>query len=65
MDYIILLFFELKNENIRVEDINEENIKLLRDINETLEESEYKVFMMKNLGHMLPPLNYWEKDEKV
>ena len=64
MDYIILLFFELKNENIRVEDINEENIKLLRDINETLEESEYKVFMMKNLGHMLPPLNYWEKKMK-
>ena len=53
MDYIILLFFELKNENNRVEDINEENIKLLRDINETLEESEYKVFMMKNLGHTL------------
>lgn len=64
MNYIILLFFELKNTNIRIEDIKETNIKLLREINETLEESEYKVFMMKNLGHMLPPLNYWEKDIK-
>ena len=64
MNYIILLFFELKNTNIRIEDIKETNIKLLREINETLEESEYKVFMMKNLGHMLPHLNYWEKDIK-
>ena len=64
MNYIILLFFELKNENIRVEDINENNIKLLREINETLDESDYKIFMMKNLGHMLPPLNYWDKGLK-
>ena len=64
MNYIILLFFELKNTNVRTEYISENNISLLRKINETLEESDYKIFMMKNLGHMLPPLNYWDKGLK-
>ena len=61
MNYIILLFFELKNENVRIEDIKPENINLLREIKEELDESEYKLYMMKYLGHMLPPLNYWDK----
>tara|TARA_A100001037_G_scaffold14870_1_gene13384 strand:- start:22932 stop:25730 length:2799 start_codon:yes stop_codon:yes gene_type:complete len=56
MDYIILLFFELKNMDVE----DENNINLLKEINDILEESDYKIFMMKNLGHMLPPLNYWD-----
>ena len=64
MNYIILLFFELKNENVRIEDIKPENINLLREIKEELDESEYKLYMMKYLGHMLPPLNYWDKSVK-
>ena len=51
MDYIILLYFELRGIEL----------PLLTKIQKILNEYESKLFMMKELGHMLPPLNNWEK----
>ena len=58
MNYIISLYYQLK-------DINNNNFKdLLNNIGSKLEKYEYKLYMMKELGYLLPPLNFWDTPEK-
>ena len=59
MNKVILLYFELKNKNIKLDEMKEEHLSLFKKISDTLDECDYKLFMMKKLGHMLPPLNTW------
>ena len=53
--YKILLYFELKDTNKGL--LNQEHKDTLEKIKDKLEDYEYKSFMMKELGNMLPPLN--------
>ena len=59
MKFIITLYFNLK-------DVNNlgEHKELVQKIGEKLEKYEYKLYMMKELGHLLPPLNFWDNVEK-
>ncbi len=58
MKYIILLYNDLKDEETK------DNKKLIDEIKSVLDETEYKLFMMKKMGDMLPPLNNWNKEIK-
>jgi superfamily II RNA helicase len=58
MDFIISLYYGLKETE------NNEYKNLLESIGEKLEQYEYKLYMMKELGHLLPPLNFWDNPEK-
>ena len=58
MNYIISLYYQLK-------DIDNNDFKdLLNNIGSKLEKYEYKLYMMKELGYLLPPLNFWDTPEK-
>ena len=58
LDFIISLYYQLK-------DLDNTNFKdLLENIGRKLENYEYKLYMMKELGYMLPPLNFWDSVEK-
>ena len=59
MKYIITLYFNLKDVN----DLGEYK-ELISKIGQKLEKYEYKLYMMKELGHLLPPLNFWDNVEK-
>lgn len=58
MDFIISLYYGLKNTK------NNDFKTLLESIGKKLEKYEYKLYMMKELGHLLPPLNFWDNPEK-
>lgn len=51
INFIILLYFELKDTDC----------KLLPKVEKIILNYDCKLFMMKELGHMLPPLNQWER----
>ena len=55
MDYIFILYFYLK-------DYRKNGI--IENVCSMLQEYDYKLFMMKKMGHMLPPLDYWKQSEK-
>ena len=38
---------------------NEGDREIIDKIKTSLEECDYKLFMMKHMGDMLPPLDYW------
>lgn len=63
MPHILNLYFNMKygkNEYI----INDEiYIKKSLKIDKQLTNYDYKTYMMKELSHLLPPLNFWNKDE--
>ena len=59
MDNIINLYYELVNENIEIDEY-----KLIIDkIDKKLDEYDYKLYILKELGHILPPLNIWDNNE--
>ena len=53
MKYIFLLYFTLKDNQH----------ELIDKIDALLEDYDYQLYMMKEAGDMLPPLNYWDKQE--
>lgn len=58
MKYIITLYFGLK-------DIEDKEYKhLIETISDKLSDYEIKLYMMKELGYLLPPLNFWDNVEK-
>ena len=63
ISYILNLYFSLKygaNEYL-FED--KEYQKISRRLDKRLLDYDYKSYMMKELGYLLPPLNYWDRDE--
>jgi superfamily II RNA helicase len=58
MNYIISLYYQLKDSD------NNDFKELLDNIGSKLEKYEYKLYMMKELGYLLPPLNFWDTPEK-
>ena len=58
MDYIISLYYQLKDKD------NNEFKELLDNISGKLQKYEYKLYMMKELGYLLPPLNFWDTPVK-
>tara|TARA_Y100000817_G_scaffold295601_1_gene270489 strand:- start:4927 stop:7686 length:2760 start_codon:yes stop_codon:yes gene_type:complete len=56
MKYIIVLFFNLKEMNIKHE--------IIEKVEQILDDYDYQLYMMKEMGHMLPPLDYWNQKEK-
>ena len=58
LKYILTLYFSLKDTD------NREYLSLIDVIGKKLEKYEYKFYMMKELGHLLPPLNFWDNGEK-
>ena len=58
MNYIISLYYQLK-------DVEKNDYKeLVELIGNKLQKYEYKLYMMKELGYLLPPLNFWDNPEK-
>ena len=56
MKYILVLYFNLKEMNIQHEIIDK--------IEGILDDYEYHLYMMKEMGDMLPPLDYWNSKER-
>ena len=61
MKYIIILFYELKDEDIL--EIDKED-KMMTRIEKTLSKCDEKDFMMGKMGNLLKPLDHWNKREK-
>ena len=61
MKYIIILFYELKEEEIN--GMDGEN-KILEKIEKTLKKCDEKDFMMEKMGNLLKPLDHWNMREK-
>ena len=58
LKYILILYFSLKDTN------NVEYKDFVTKIGLKLENYEYKLYMFKDMGHLLPPLNFWDSVEK-
>ena len=58
MKYIITLYYGLKDIE------NKEYKPLIETICNKLSDYEIKLYMMKELGYLLPPLNFWDNVEK-
>ena len=56
MHYIFSLYFSLKNLGITND--------IITNVSKILEEYDYKLFMMKKMGNMLPPLDVWNQTER-
>jgi superfamily II RNA helicase len=61
MQHIMNLYFSLH----KVETKNEEYKKIIKKFEKKLDDYEYKLYMMKELSHMLPPLNLWDQRKKT
>jgi len=55
IDYIFILYFNLK-DYVKNE--------IIGKVGGLLDDYDYQLFMMKKMGHMLPPLDYWKQTEK-
>ena len=58
MKYIITLYFNLKDTD------NKDYKEFIDKVGIKLEKYEYKLYMMKEIGNLLPPLNFWDTVEK-
>ena len=62
MKYVIILFYELKEEDTETMDKNE---KIMIRIEKTLRKCDEKDFMLEKMGNLLKPLDQWNEREKV
>tara|TARA_B110000208_G_scaffold98167_1_gene122678 strand:+ start:1144 stop:3735 length:2592 start_codon:yes stop_codon:yes gene_type:complete len=60
MHHIMNLYFSLHN----VKTDNDEYNKIITKFGTILDGYDYKLYMMKELSHMLPPLNLWDQRTK-
>ena len=58
MEMILGLYYQYNKTE------NQEHRIILDNIKNKLSEYEYKDYILENLGHILPPLNFW-KYEKI
>lgn len=56
MEKVLSLFFQLQGKTQTPDDVS-----LLSKIESKINGYEYNLYMLKHLGHQLPPLNYWEQ----
>jgi len=56
---IMELYFQLAESTTK----NMKHRNILEKISNKLKDTEYRHYMLKNLGHILPPLNLWDKKE--
>ena len=56
-DKIIGLYYQVSNSNSKYPD----HMKILNGISKVLDKYDYRLYMLQNLGHILPPLNLWDK----
>ena len=59
MEKVLSLFFQLQGKTQ-----NPDDVSLLSKIESKINGYEYNLYMLKHLGHQLPPLNYWEQTFK-
>ena len=58
MPIIMSLYFQLHTTT------TPEFSTLLSKIQHTLDKYEYKLYMLDKIGHLLPPLNFWDYTDK-
>ena len=56
-DKIIGLYYQVSNSQSKYPD----HMKILNGISKVLDKYDYRLYMLQNLGHILPPLNLWDK----
>ena len=61
LTHIFNLYFHLKH--VEEKNLSESRLKIMNKIGSILDEYDYKLYMFENLGHLLPPLNFWDKGE--
>lgn len=61
LHHTLNLYFHLKDTDNNK--LTEKQIKIFNKFNNKLEKYDYKYFMFDKLGHLLPPLNFWNKGE--
>ncbi len=59
MEYILGLYFQLNGKETK-----EDHIIIINPIKKKIEGYQYNLYMLKHLGHILPPLNFWEQEFK-
>ena len=59
LSHVLILYFHLKH--IEYDKLSDKRKKIMDKINIILNEYDYKYYMFENLGHQLPPLNFWDK----
>ena len=59
IENIMGLYFQLNDKCI-----TEQHKQLIQSIKHKIEQYEYNLYMLKNLGHILPPLNFWDQTFK-
>ena len=61
MSHILNLYFNLKYGEEQYLLNSDEYLKVSNKLDKKLEKYDYKTYMMKELSHLLPPLNFWSK----
>ena len=61
MSHILNLYFNLKYGSDQYLLDSDKYIKLSAKLDKKLGDYDYKTYMMKELSHLLPPLNFWSK----
>ena len=61
LHHVFNLYFHLKYTEL--DNLSDERKKIMKKINSILEEYDYKFYMFENLGHYLPPLNFWDRGD--
>jgi hypothetical protein len=61
MSHILNIYFNLKYGEEQYLLDSDEYIKVSRKLDKRLANYDYKTYMMKELGHLLPPLNFWSR----
>ena len=56
---IIGIYYQVSQSNTN----NPVHINILDRINNTLDNYDYRLYMLQKLGHILPPLNLWDKKD--
>ena len=61
--HILNLYFNLKYGNHSYISDDKDFIKISEKLDKLLLNYDYKTYMMKELSHLLPPLNFWDKNK--
>ena len=61
MPHILNLYFNLKYGEEQYLLNSDEYLRVSKKLDKKLVKYDYKTYMMKELSHLLPPLNFWSK----